>query len=252
MVRWFDCCLVRWVTSHRSLPLQRGTNDKFNNRAIILVFLCVFCDHMAEALKSILLPLAPLTFAADTSVTNAKLMKKTNIIVLLIITLHFAGCGQDVEDQTIPDWKSLAEDNYSLRYPEAWTLDQSQQMGTKFILFSPLSSAEDQFKENVNLILQDLEAYDLNLDQYVELSEDQVKTLIAEGNILFSERVKQGDLEFHKLIYTGKQGDFDLKFEQYFWLEDKKAYVLTFTAEKEQFEAYRATAEKILNSFQIE
>lgn len=180
-------------------------------------------------------------------------MKKINITGLLILILHFAGCGQDVEDQTILEsWESLAEDNYSIRYPEAWRLDQSQQMGTKFILFSPLSSEEDQFKENVNLIVQDLAAYDLDLDQYVKLSEDQVKTLIAEGNILSSERVKRDDGEFHKLIYTGKQGDFDLKFEQYFWLEDKEAYVLTFTAEEEQFDGYKATAEKILDSFRME
>ena len=180
-------------------------------------------------------------------------MKKTNLTGLFITILYCTGCGQDVADQTIPkSWKSLTENNYSLRYPEAWTLDQSQQMGTKFILFSPLSSAEDQFKENVNLIVQDLEAYDLNLDQYVALSEDQVETLIAEGNILSSERMKRDDSEFHKLIYTGKQGDFDLEFEQYFWLENKKAYILTFTAEEDQFEAYQATAEKILDSFRIE
>ncbi len=146
----------------------------------------------------------------------------------------------------------MTEDNYTIRYPAEWTLDQSQQMGTRFILLSPLSSAEDQFKENVNLIVQDLSAYELDLDQYVAISEDQIKTMVSNANILLSERGEENGLAFQKMVYTGQQGIYDLKFVQHYWVEDQKAYVLTFTAEADQFDASRPTGEKILDSFRIE
>ena len=74
-------------------------------------------------------------------------------------------------------------------------------------------------------------------------------TFITEGKIISEERIKIGDSEYHKIIYTGKQGVFDLQFEQYYQIKNEKAYVLTLTCEKTQFEKYRKTGEKILRSF---
>jgi hypothetical protein len=124
-------------------------------------------------------------------------------------------------------------------------------MGTSFVLFSQQSSEQDQFKENVNLIIQDLSEYDLDLDKYVEISEGQIKTMITDGKIIESKRNTRNALDFQKVVYTGKQGVLNLKFEQYYWVEDEKAYVLTFTAEENQFDAYKTTGEKILNSFEF-
>lgn len=57
------------------------------------------------------------------------------------------------------------------------------QMRASFILFSSLSSKEDQFKENMNLLIQDLTGHNLYLDKYVEISEGQINTIIADGEI---------------------------------------------------------------------
>ena len=179
-------------------------------------------------------------------------MRKTNLTGLLILLLYCTGYGQDTKKPTTQGWESLTESNYSIRYPAGWTLDQSQQMGTRFIVLGPLASPEDQFRENVNLIIQDLSAYDLDLDQYVTLSEEQIETTITNASIQVSERMKRDGSAFQRMIYTGQQGIFDLKFEQYYWVEDDKAYVLTFTAEADQFDALQPIGEEILDSFRIE
>jgi hypothetical protein len=124
-------------------------------------------------------------------------------------------------------------------------------MGTRFILFSQLTSKNDQFKENVNLIVQDLTGHNIDLNQYVEISENQIKTMITDGNIISSERVKKDEKEFQRVIYTGKQGIYDLQFEQYYWVENSNAYVLTLTCEITVFTDFKNTGEKILNSFEI-
>ncbi len=194
-------------------------------------------------------------------------MNRIQIVIFLALTISTIACVQtkviesesqtkkiiESESQTekIIDWESLTEDKYAIKYPSNWEVNKSGQMGTSFILFSPLLNESDKFKENVNLLIQDLTDYDLNLDQYVEISEGQIKTMVTEGKIISSERKKKDEREYQKMIYTGKQGIFNLKIEQYYWVIDNEAFVLTLTGEKEEFDKYQDIGEKILNSFEI-
>ncbi len=184
-------------------------------------------------------------------------MIRLYILLILILTANTIAFAQAQTDTTaneidLPsEWKTLEGDKFEIKYPPNWTVDKSGLMGSSFILFSELSDETDNFKENVNLLIQDLGAYELTLDQYVEISENQIKTLITNGKIISSERMKDGEAEYQKVIYTGKQGIYDLQFEQYYMLIAKKAFVLTFTSEESQFNNYRKVGEKILNSFKI-
>jgi hypothetical protein len=155
-------------------------------------------------------------------------------------------------ESTIKDgWKLFMKEKYEVSYPEDWAIDTSKQMGTSFFLFSPLSDEEDQFSENVNLIIQDLTGYNLTLDQYVELSENQIQSLVTDGKVILSERIKKDNKEFHKVIYLGKQGIFSLKFEQYFWMIKDKVFLLTLTCELNHFDEMQEVGEAILNSFTL-
>jgi len=182
-------------------------------------------------------------------------MKSLKLIGTLILLLELTACAQSEDNKTqtivIDDCKSLTENNYSINYPEDWELNKSGLMGSSFILFSPLSSEQDQFKENINLLIQDLTGHNLNLEKYAAISEEQIKTMITDGNILESKRVTTDTLSHHQIIYTGRQGIFNLKFEQYYWVIGDKAYVLTLTCEETQFENYQKVGEEILNSFKL-
>lgn len=149
------------------------------------------------------------------------------------------------------DWNSLKKDSYSIDYPKDWELSESGQMGTSFIIFSPLTSQKDRFRENVNLLIQDLTGYNLDLDGYVEISEAQIETMMTNGKIIESTRVTDNTLDYHKVVYTGKQGNLNLKFEQYYWVVRDKAFVLTLTCEENQFDEYKLKGEEILNSFKL-
>ncbi len=170
-------------------------------------------------------------------------LKLTGIILLLITQFNVFGQSNK--------WSSLSGKDYSIEYPEKWDLDQSGQMGTSFLVFSELTSDNDQFRENVNLIVQDLTGHEIDLDQYVEISEAQVETMITDGTIISSNRIKSGGTEFQKVIYTGKQGIFSLKFQQHYWVENDKAYILTFTCEESEFNNFMEVGEKLLASFKI-
>lgn len=177
-------------------------------------------------------------------------MSKFQITLSVLIAVSAIATGQNQAEESLK-WKTLIKDNYEIKYPSDWEVDQSGQMGTSFILFSPQSGPTDNFKENINLIVQDLGENKLSLDQYVELSEVQIKTLISDSKIIYNERLRQDDVAYQKVIYSGKQGIYDLTFEQYYRMVDVKAYVLTFTCARDQFENFKTLGEEVLDSFML-
>ena len=182
----------------------------------------------------------------------------TKIMTLIILVSIFA-CAQTTNnqeseknsEQTDGNWKTFDNSNYEIQYPTKWELNQGGQMGTSFIIFSVLESENDKFKENVNLIIQDLSGQNIDLNKYTEISEGQIKTMVTNSNLIESKRIKNVRNEYHKIIYSGDQGIFHLQFEQYYTVVNDKAYVLTFTCEKDKFVDYKEIGEKILNSFKV-
>ncbi len=182
-------------------------------------------------------------------------MKLLKLIVLLILIVSIASCSQmtnkNEQTDTPDNWKTLDEADYLIQYPDSFELNTSGQMGMSFILLSKKTSPQDEFRENVNLVIQDLAGQNIDLDKYVEISEGQIKSMIINSNVIESKRVKTDKLESQKIVFTGFQGQFNLKFEQHYWIVKDKAYVLTYTAEVNEFDNYKDVSEKIMNSFRI-
>ncbi len=158
---------------------------------------------------------------------------------------------KDSKTITTSSWKSYSKDNYSFEYPKEWNLDTSGRMGSSFFILSPLEHKGDLFAENINLMIQNLPESSYTLDKFVEISENQVNTRAKNGKLILSKRIKEKDLEFHHFIYTSEHSIYKLKQEQYCWLLEDKAYILTFTAEEKEFQNYRNIGKKILDSFKI-
>lgn len=170
-------------------------------------------------------------------------MKKYLYFIILVLSLNSFGQIKET------NWKTINESTYSIQYPDNWELNTEKSMGTSFIIFSEQTSSEDKFRENINLSIQNLEGYNLNLDAYVAISEEQISKMVTNGKIIDSKRSNKNNTEFQKVIFTGKQGLFQLKFVQYYFIKDEKAYVLTFTCEEIQYEKYIFITDQILDSF---
>ena len=131
---------------------------------------------------------------------------------------------------------------------------------TSFILFSPLVSKSEKFRTNINLIIQDLGGFDIdsrtiiNLKEYTERSIVEIKNQNTRsgGKIISSDLINVNGISHQKVIYTGvsKEG-LRLQYEQYYWVEKNKAYVLTLTCQEDKFKDYQAIGEKIFDSFII-
>ena len=147
-------------------------------------------------------------------------------------------------------WQTLFEPSYTIKYPSKWEIVKGGDMPLN-AFFSPKESTEDKFQENVNVLIQSLPEENIDLDKYSDISEREIKTMLTNAVIIESKRIKDNSQNYHKLIYTGDQGIYHLKFEQYFYVNDSKAYVITFTSEQDKFANYKEIGENILNSFKL-
>ena len=87
----------------------------------------------------------------------------------------------------------------------------------------------------------------MDLADFVKLSEGQIRTMMTDANILTSE----GRKDFHEIVYTATTGIFKLKFYQRYWVTNNTAYILTFTAESDQYQNYQTVAQQIIDTFRI-
>lgn len=180
-------------------------------------------------------------------------MKLIQLSAISALFFGLLSCGSSNEERSgnDKDWKTLSENNYSIHYPDNWELDQSKKNGMSFMVLSPAESENDKVRENVNLLIQDIPD-GMSMDQYIQVSENQIKNIIPNSAILKSARQLSGEFEYHKISYTGNEGQTNYKFEQDIFVKKGKAYILTLTCEQSQFDKYQEVGEKILNSFRLE
>ncbi len=197
-------------------------------------------------------------------------MKQLQLLSLTLVLVGLSACGasstsettnaaekksndavSEIKSVVAKDWQLLEKENYVISYPMNWDLDQSEQMGAKFFLFSKLSSDKDVFKDNINLIIQDLKDQNIDFKKFVEISEGQIKTMFPNSDIEENKKILLNGKTFQKVIYTGNHGEYKLRFMQYYCVENEKAYVLTFSAETKEYDKLKATGESIMNSFKV-
>ena len=178
------------------------------------------------------------------------------ILSILTITTAMVACGQTSQNENQNAWKTFAQHDFTIQYPDNFELNTSGQFGTRFALFSKDFIRSGVFCPNINLIIQNLTGHNISLDDFVEISESQIETIHIEGthtngSLIESERIKKDNSEFQKIIYTFNQGALELIVKQYLMIKNEKAYILTFTARIDQFDNYKDVATEIMNTFEL-
>ncbi len=147
--------------------------------------------------------------------------------------------------------KKYSNENFSIEYPNNWSINDTLSNGIKLVIIEDKENEKDSIAENFNLIIQDISHYDFSLAEYVKLSIGQIKTACGEDSILVNKLIEKDNITKHRIEFFVKKETKTLYFIQEYYLEDKKAYVLTFTSEIEKKETYKIVSEKIFNSLKI-
>ncbi|HLD06206.1 MAG TPA: PsbP-related protein [Candidatus Nanoarchaeia archaeon] len=174
-------------------------------------------------------------------------MKSRNLILLALVVVGITllpGCSG--KDRLL----TYTNPAFSIQYPSDWT--QGEEKG--YIAFlSPMESSADLFRENINIGVVDMDpANPPTLDEITKSTISAIKTYIADINLVDSSETALSGYPAHKVIYTGKpEGTRDLKLIQIWTLKDNKLYVITFTADVNNYANYLGIINMMFNSFKI-
>ncbi|PKD18038.1 hypothetical protein APR41_18165 [Salegentibacter salinarum] len=163
-------------------------------------------------------------------------MRLLTYFFILISTL---GCAQD-------NWVTLEKEDFSISYPSSLNIDDSGKEGTQFILTTDKDGEDDNFIENVNLSTQKVGA--VTFDEYIKKMEREVSGI---AKIIEKKKLEINGNKCYSLKMKATQNGVDAIFLQHFYIENQKAYVLTFSSEAKVYDDYYDEMNRVLRSFEI-
>ncbi|GEM_PF-3568951 len=134
-------------------------------------------------------------------------------------------------------------------HPEDWTVKEVDE--TTFGFVSPKASEEDPFMENVGIQIIDLSGHSITLEEYGQLLIDQATSDVADFELLSSELVPgDGDyVDSYYIEYDGTQNGLPMAYDTTLMIDGDRGFILTYTAEQDNFDQYVDIANQIMDSF---
>lgn len=162
-------------------------------------------------------------------------------------------CGnqQKTQQDIVKDWSTYETNDYSIKYPRTWALNQSGFMGTSFLIISKQTSIRDFYQENAGLVEVNLNDGRVDLSSYVANALDSLKNAVEQFKVLENELVNYDKGTYQKVLYIGIEANTQVAFLQHYFIKDSKAYELKFSCKIRERERYLPIGEAILNSFQL-
>lgn len=138
--------------------------------------------------------------------------------------------------------------DFSVSYPEPWSKQNRDDFFAEgVVFFSPVEDKSDQFREQVSVLIENLSS-DVSLSEYTSESLAQIKEL-SDPNVSEAQPVNLGEQEGRQVIYSGEENGRPVRRMQTWSIKDRRAYVITYTAEPDSYDNYLPMVEKMIESF---
>jgi eukaryotic-like serine/threonine-protein kinase len=138
---------------------------------------------------------------------------------------------------------------FKITYPATWARqdDENKVTGQVVKFISQQKNISDDFQGEVTITIT-------KSDQTLEESmNDFIKSKIdSKANILYkSTAITLANKQANKLIFTRDEGSHRFKYLQVWTLKNDELYLITYVAEKSQYDNFIHVAEKMINSFEL-
>lgn len=140
---------------------------------------------------------------------------------------------------------------FSISYPDEWEVSERASMPGTTTFITPLQGRDDTFRENVTIVVQGAPADAMTLDEFTELALAQGRELIPRFTVWELRATTLGGNPAQQVVYTGLQGERALRWLQLWTLVGDQAYIVTYTAEEEEFTAFRSVVQQMIRSMEI-
>ncbi len=147
---------------------------------------------------------------------------------------------------------SYQDQDYDLEinYPEDWQQQQINDFLIPGVIFiSPLEDEQDLFQENVSISIESL-LEESSLQTYTAESVAEIKRI--DPFVPPPEKTYLGKHESRKITYESKnRRGLEVTRTQIWTVSEGKAYILTYTAEPEQYQNFMPIVERMIESFKL-
>ncbi|MDZ8238931.1 MAG: protein kinase [Nostoc sp. ChiQUE01a] len=153
-----------------------------------------------------------------------------------------------------PRQRFLMYQNYiygiKIEYPETWKIQVTPNLITKELVtfLSPKETEKDNFQEFLTINVEDFSG---TLEESKDLFIKEVKATLSDANIVNTSETTLANKRANQLIFFGKDGKKSLKNLQIWTLKGNQAYVITYSAAIDDYDRFLPTAEKMIESFEI-
>ena len=137
-----------------------------------------------------------------------------------------------------------------VRYPKTWERqDLENPITAEVVTFiSPQQSDTDNFQEKVTI---SIDKFSGRLDDLQKSSIQEINNTVSGAKIVDKSVTTLANKEASKLVFTGKNGKDILKNMQVVTLRGDQAYTITYTAKIDDYDQSVETADKMINSLEI-
>ncbi|WP_125719745.1 hypothetical protein [Flavobacterium ustbae] len=170
-------------------------------------------------------------------------------VALKLIFCFFLKLGFSQEKSKV-DFEKLyvSEKKYSMMFNSNWHLQRTDSLENKFILLNEKRSLQDNFTENIVLLINNLGA-NVKSKTVKKIIDQRMK--IAHEIISNREVVKNG-IKGQEIIYKDLLSDGNwATILQYFFVKNKDLYILTFCTKPEEFLDYMPFYQQFYLNFDI-
>ncbi len=172
--------------------------------------------------------------------------KAAALTILALLGVSLSACSPSQEPGRFYDEGK----RFSIKFPQDWETKKGG-MGTVVMAFSPQEGPADGFRENVNVVVEELPRA-ISLQEYTELSLVNMRKLLTDFQMQESGDTSIGPNSAKWYIYSHRSGSVKATVLQYFLVKDRRAYVISTAAEPGQFSRYKPRFEEIAQTFRVQ
>ncbi|MDE7430944.1 MAG: hypothetical protein K2N34_03380, partial [Lachnospiraceae bacterium] len=145
------------------------------------------------------------------------------------------------------DWEEYYGVGYSIRLSSDWT--ETEVAGAE-LAFAHMSTATDGFAENITTATQDISAYNMDFEEYKDLSLKQLEQLGYD--IVEQEAVEVNGVDGYCVVSTVEQQGIKCYIKQWFTVVDDTAIILTIACDEDGYNDLEDEIDEIIETLVID
>ena len=192
---------------------------------------------------------------------NKKRSKSKQRIIWLFLTLPFIVAAAvifiGINRNTYQDFLTYNNNNYQfeIKYPKTWLhRDLDDPITGEIVVFSsPLETSSDSFLERVSIAVEYLSSEPITLEEYTQAVFKRIRQAkVSDIEIYQDRKTKVAKYPARRVMYSRQENDLQLRQMETFTIKDDRVYIAIYTAERAKFSKFLNTANKMIDSWEIE